>query len=302
MKAVIIGGLGFLGSAVVRVLRLRGDSVVVVDPHASQTVVDQRFGKDAVRLAPIDMRDRDALTAAFSGADEVYHFGGRLGTSELDADIIAAIEANVIGAVTVFESAIAAGVPAVFYPSKPNVWLNTYTITKVAAEEFAQLFAASHAIRIPILRLFNAYGPGQATGPVRKIIPSFVMEALSGRPLTVYGDGEQTVDMIHADDAARLAVELMRGNAPPTPLDGGRGIAMSVNEVAEAVNRATGSRAGIRHVPMRKGETPNTKLVADTDALRAVVGDFQFVPWESTLADTVEWYRCRYATELGVSR
>jgi len=302
MKAVIVGGMGFLGGAVVNVLLSRGDEVVVVDPHTSQALVDERFGAGAVRLAVVDMGDGAALTAALRGADEVYHFGGRLGTTELDSDVIAAIEANVVGAVTVFESAIAAGVPAVFYPSKPNVWLNTYTITKVAAEEFARLFAASHAIRIPILRLFNAYGPGQATGPVRKIIPSFAMEALRGRPLTVYGDGEQTVDMIHAEDAARLAVALMRGTSSATPLDGGRGIPLTVNEVAEAVNRVAGNTAGIRHVPMRKGETPNTKLVANIGPLRDAVGDFQFVPWESTLADTVEWYRRRYASELGVPR
>lgn len=301
MRAVIIGGMGFLGSAVVRVLLSRGDEVVVVDPHASQELADRKFGPCAVRLVATDMRDRGALTAALRGADEVYHYGGRLGTSELDSDVLAAIEANVSGAVTVFESAIAAGVPAIFYPSKPNVWLNTYTITKVAAEEFARLFAASHPVRIPILRLFNAYGPGQATGPVRKIIPSFTMEALRGQPLTVYGDGEQTVDMIHADDAARLAVALVRGNAPATPVDGGRGIPLTVNEVAEAVNRVAGNRAGIRHVPMRQGETPNTKLVADTGPLRAAVGDFEFVPWESTLADTVEWYRRRYAAELGAA-
>lgn len=301
MKAVIIGGMGFLGSAVVRVLLARGDEVVVVDPHASQAVNDEKFGPCAVRIAAVDMRDRAALAAAMRGADEVYHYGGRLGTSELDSDVLAAIEANVVGAVTVFESAIAAGVPAVFYPSKPNVWLNTYTITKVAAEEFARLFAASRAVRIPILRLFNAYGPGQATGPVRKIIPSFAMEALRGQPLTVYGDGEQTVDMIHADDAARLAVALMRGDAPATPVDGGRGIPLTVNEVAEAVNRVAGNRAGIRHVPMRQGETPNTKLVADTGPLREAVGDFTFVPWESTLADTFEWYRSRHASQLGAA-
>lgn len=302
MKAVVIGGMGFLGSAVVRALLSRGDEVVVVDPHASQALADQKFGPCAVRLAAVDMGERSALTAALRGADEVYHYGGRLGTSELDSDVLAAIEANVVGAVTVFESAIAAGVPALFYPSKPNVWLNTYTITKVAAEEFAQLFATSNAIRIPILRLFNAYGPGQAVGPVRKIIPSFTMEALRGQPLTVYGDGEQTVDMIHADDAARLAVALMRGTSSAIPLDGGRGIALTVNEVAEAVNRVAGNRAGIRHVPMRQGEAPNTKLVADTRPLLETVGDFEFLPWESTLADTVEWYRHRYASELGATR
>ena len=80
-----------------------------------------------------------ALRRAFDGADEVYHLAGMLGTSELDDDVQAAIVGNVCGAVSVFEAALDRDVPAVFYPSKPNVWRNTYTITKYAAEQFAEL-------------------------------------------------------------------------------------------------------------------------------------------------------------------
>src|SRR6185436_12781458 len=113
----------------------------------------------------------------------VYHMGGKLGTSELEDSMHAAVAANITGALNIFETAVAAGVRAVFYPTKPNVWLNTYTVTKVAAEQFAMIFNQLYPIQIRSLRYFNAYGPGQALGPVRKIIPNFAARALLGQPI-----------------------------------------------------------------------------------------------------------------------
>jgi nucleoside-diphosphate-sugar epimerase len=125
---------------------------------------------------------------------------------------------------------------------------------------------------------------------VRKIVPTFAAQALRGLPLTVFGDGEQTVDMILAADAGRLAVELVRSGYTGDPLDCGRGVAMTVNEVAAAVNAYLGNDAGIRHLPMRPGEAPGTRLVADVAPLRAAVGDLRLAPWEPSLAATLDWY------------
>lgn len=294
MKATVVGGRGFLGAAVVRELLARGDSVVVFDRQATQEECDALFGRGAVCALVGDVMEPTTLVAALRGCDEVYNFAGRLGTSELDDDIRGAIAANVVGAVNVFEAAVAAGVPAVFYPSKPNVWLNTYTITKVAAEQFAELFR-ERGLRVATLRYFNAYGPGQATGPVRKIIPTFALQALRSQPLTVYGDGEQTVDMIYSVDLGRITVDVMRRAAGCPPVDCGRGIAMTVNEVARAVAGHFGSRAGIQHLPMRSGETPGTQLVADIRPLRAMLGDLTFAEWDASLCDTLRWYQERAA-------
>ncbi|AHG90497.1 NAD-dependent epimerase/dehydratase [Gemmatirosa kalamazoonensis] len=301
MHAVVVGGLGFLGGAVVDELLARGDAVSVVDPHAARIRCDERFGPGRVRALDGDILHPATLRDAFHGADEVYHLAGRLGTSELDDDVPAAIATNVTGAVHVFEAAAAARVPSVFYPSKPNVWLNTYTITKVAAEQFAELYAAQRGMRICSLRYFNAYGPRQALGPVRKIVPTFAAQALRGLPLGVFGDGEQTVDMIHSADLARLSVDLLRSGYRGPPLDCGRGVPLTVNEVAAAVNAYFGNRAGVRHLPMRRGETPRTTLVADIAPLRAALGTLRFADWDSSLAETLAWYASRDARELDLA-
>lgn len=277
-----------------RELLARNDSVIVVDRCASQSKCDTLFGKDAAEARVADIASRDSLNAAFQRADEVYHFAGRLGTSELDDDMRAAIDANITGAVNVLDAALAAGVSRVFYPSKPNVWLNTYTITKVAAEQFVELYRA-RGLQTTTLRYFNAYGPGQATGPVRKIIPTFALQALRGEPLSIYGDGEQTVDMIHASDIARITVDLTRCGRLETPADVGRGIPLPVNQVAADVLAHFGGGAGVAHLPMRVGEIPRTTLVADIAPIQQLLGDIAFADWRASLAKTLDWYAERRA-------
>ncbi|MBJ7332871.1 MAG: NAD-dependent epimerase/dehydratase family protein [Solirubrobacteraceae bacterium] len=249
-----------------------------------------------MRVTRGDVLDRAALRAVFTGADEIYHFAGQLGTSELDETPRTAAEVNVLGSMNVFECAIDAGVDRVFHASKPNVWLNAYTVSKHAAERFGNLYAASQVgTRICSLRYFNGYGPGQHTHPVRKLVPTFALQALSGIPLEVYGDGEQVVDMIYAPDIARLTVDFTDvapgGEAP----DCGRGVPLTVNAVAQAVAAWAGGRVEIRHLPMRRGEDPHTELVADTARLEAVLGPLRFSDWEASLARTLDWYADRHA-------
>src|SRR5262249_24827505 len=159
---------------------------------------------------------------------------------------------------------------------KPNVWLNTYSITKFASEQFARLYNETRDIRICSLRYFNAYGPNQATGPVRKIIPTFARQASCGRPIEIFGDAEQVVDMICSEDRGRITVDFMRTSYDGPPLDCGRGIRVTVNQVAAEVNRYFGNRSGVKYLPMRRGETPCTTLVAEIEPLRTLLTKLEF--------------------------
>ena len=119
---------------IVHALLVKGVSVMVAYKSATFRQCDQLFGSGAVIL------DAQSLRASTVGADRVYHLAGKLGTSELDDEVLAGIQINIIGAVNVFAASIENCVPVVFYPSKPDVWLNTYTITKFASKQFAQLY------------------------------------------------------------------------------------------------------------------------------------------------------------------
>lgn len=301
MKAVVVGGQGFIGAAVVEELLRRGTGVTVMDRNASAVLCDELFGRGAVQVVRGDIMDAERLVDGFTGADEIYHMAGKLGTSELESDIRQAIDINIVGAINVFEAAARAGVETVFYPAKPNVWLNAYTVTKYASEQFARLYSQNHSIRICGLRYFNAYGPRQALYPVRKIIPAFAAEAMCGLPLTVFGSGEQTVDMIYSADLGRITVEFVRSGSGTEVLDCGRGVAMSVNEVAAAVNDHFGNPAGVRRVPMRRGEDPDTMLVADVAPLERVIGPLQAADWGDSLRQTLDWYANQEKSEISLA-
>jgi UDP-glucose 4-epimerase len=292
MQAVVIGGLGFLGGAVADELLRRGDEVVVVDAEGDQAACDRRF-EGAARFVRGDIRRRSALDRAFAGVDEVYHLAGALGTSELEDQVGLAVDINVAGSVNVFEAALAAGVGRVFHACKPNVWLNAYSITKFAAEQLGHLFAREHGVPVRGLRYFNAYGPRQHLWPVRKLVPAFAAAAIRGRPLEVFGDGTQVVDLIFAPDLAHLTVDFTRADCPEV-LDCGRGVPITVNEVADAVNRWLGNTAGVAHLPMRRGEREGTTLVADLAPLVEAIGPLVFSDWEESLDTTLDWYaRCQ---------
>jgi UDP-glucose 4-epimerase len=297
VRTVVIGGQGFIGREVVRELLRRGDEVVVFDRSASQDRCDQLFGPSVVRATAGSILG-PRLAGAVSGADEIYHLAGTLGTSELDTDVRHAVDANIVGAVNVFDAAVEADTPKVFHASKPNIWLNAYTITKWASEQFVRLYTERHQVQICCLRYFNAYGPGQAMHPVRKLVPTFAAQAMRGQPLTVYGDGEQTVDMVYSPDLGKMTVAFTRSGHTDGIPDCGRGVARTVNEVAALVNEFFGSRAGTVHLPMRRGETPNTVLVADVGPLEKVIGPLPLSDWSASLSTTLEWYAARAPAEI----
>ncbi|MET0342337.1 MAG: NAD-dependent epimerase/dehydratase family protein [Polyangiales bacterium] len=296
MRSVVLGASGFVGAAIVDDLLRRGDHVVAVDRHVDAEKL--RTTHERLAYARADITRPETLPALFDGADEIYHLAAVLGTAELDGAVRESVEVNVLGTLNVIEAAIAAKVDRMFLASKPHVWLNTYTITKHCAEQLGRLYTRYHPIRICSLRYLNIFGPAQKLYSVRKVLPVFAAQALRRMPIQVYGDGQQTVDMLYSKDAARLTVDYLRAGVVDRTPDCGTGVAMTVNAVAEAVNDYYGNRAGIQVVPMRRGETPNTRLVADTGALEEALGELHFTDWETALAETLDWYAQRDPHEI----
>jgi UDP-glucose 4-epimerase len=299
VKAAVVGGSGFIGGYVVSGLLEGGHEVTVLDQRPqmrSHSACGPQGKEPDYLIASLD--DQKALRRAFDGATDVYHFAGKLGTSELDDDRVLGVQANIIGTINVLDAALACGVTRVFIPCKPNIWLNSYSITKHAAEQYAELYRRTYDIQVLCLRYFNVFGPGQALAPIRKVIPTFAIHALRNLPLPIYGDGTQTVDMIYAPDIAALTLQFMQTRYDGTTLDGGGGAVMTVGQLAAAVNCHFHSSAGVRHLPMRRGETPGSSLRADPTELLQVIGGFTYSDWTTALADTLSWYAGRSSTDI----
>lgn len=255
------------------------------------------IGERSVELAPEaeyvwgDVRRYEEVYAALEDVDEIYDLAGILGTSELHSLNQRAIEVNILGAVNVLDAARQRGVERIFHPTKPNDWLNTYSITKYAAENFCRLFEQLYGMKIAVLRWFNAYGPKQHVYPIRKAVPTFIIQALHNRPLTVFGDGSQLVDMIHAKDVAKIAIHLTGSDQSASEIiDIGSGLSITVNQLARMIIDIAESNSDIQHLPMRSGEPLSSKIEADSIPLQNVY-DEPIIGLEEGLKETIDYYR-----------
>lgn len=240
MRLCVTGGSGFIGRATVAAAREAGHYAWSFDRHT---------GHDIMRASDLNVLE---------GSDAVIHLAGVLGTAELFDDPHNAVAVNVDGALNVLEACERYDLGYVGI-TMPPVFPSVYTATKLAADRLASAWHHSRGVLVSRVRAFNAYGPGQAHGPghPQKILPTFATEAWAGRPIPVWGDGEQTVDLVHSEDLGRMLVDAV-GFGDDATFDGGTGQAFTVNEVAAMVLDVTGSHAGTRHLPMRAGERPTT--------------------------------------------
>lgn len=268
MRIAVTGGSGFLGQATIRAAETAG--------HEAWSF-DRAHGNDI-------LGDLSAL----KGADTIIHLAGMLGTSELFDDAEAAVQANVVGALRVLRWCEQNGAAYVGI-TMPPVFPSVYTATKVAADRLATAWHRAYGVPVAHVRAFNAYGPGQKFGPghPQKILPTFARAAWQGRPLPVWGDGEQTMDLVHSDDVGRMLVDAAQFGDDVT-FDAGTGVAVTVNELARAVLEVTGSTAGVEYLPMRLGETP-TRIVAAGEGWDRL--DWKPEHAWQRIAAVVDWYR-----------
>jgi UDP-glucose 4-epimerase len=284
VKVLVTGGSGFIGSHVVRHLQHLGHEPLILDHHGWKDGIDCETFLG-------DVRDYTAVSEAVATSDGVIHLAGVLGTQETIEDPLPAAETNIVGGLNVFQAVRRYDVPAV-YIAVGNHWMqNSYSITKTTAERFALMYNQEHGTRIAIVRALNAYGPGQKAGPVKKIIPNFILPCLRDEPIVIYGDGEQVMDMIYVTDVADILCRalLLEHGQYDRAFEAGTGRALTVNQIAEMVID-TVTRGSIEHVPMRPGEPEHSTVVADTNTLQRL-GLVDFATLEDGLVDTVSYYR-----------
>lgn len=268
MKIAVTGGTGFLGGEIVAAAADRGHEVWSFDRSQGNDVLGDLAG----------LRD----------AETVIHLAGVLGTSELFDEPENAIQNNVIGSLRVLEWCRDHGAAYVGV-TMLDVFPSVYTATKVCSQRLATAWHNAYDVPVSHVRAFNAYGPTQAygSGHPQKIVPTFSRAAWENKRLPIWGDGEQTMDLVSASDVARMFMEAIH-HGDDSVFDAGTGTPVTVNQLADFVIEVTGSTAGVEYLPMRKGEEP-THVVAPGSG-------WDRISWKPELSwqdveRVIRWYR-----------
>jgi UDP-glucose 4-epimerase len=295
VKILVTGGSGFIGSHLSERLVREGYDVTTFDNGFTGDNpiedVDQLTG---------DITDTELVSALVKDSDFVYHLAGILGTSETLGIINRTNMVNINGTVNVLNACKDADVPVVF-SSKPNPikFLNPYTITKVAGEQYCLMFHKMYGVKVAIPRLMYLYGPRQGVYPAvnyQKFIPTFVTKALLNEDITVYGTGKQVIDPLYIEDCAEALIRIMdnlmdgNGRTNGKVFDIGRGGHYTVNDIVITVLNLIGSRSRIAYAPMRKGEPDYSEVTADTGFIEDVLGYVPDTDLISGLEKTIPYY------------
>lgn len=270
------GGAGFIGSHLVDGLVGRGCGVVVLDNLRSGRMenVSQHLGSDGFKLVEGDVRDKRVVVDAMDGVDAVVHLAALIGVEESVNDPVETHDVNVTGTLNVLEQAMRKDVKRFVYASSTAVYgegnplplhedcpskpVSPYAASKASAECYCKAFHRSYGLETVVLRYFNVYGPRQEHNPYSGVITRFLSNALSGKPLVVFGDGEQTRDFIYIDDvveATMLALE--GGNSVGETLNICTGKPTAINELVRIVEEVTGRGIQVMYDAPRKGDVTN---------------------------------------------
>jgi UDP-glucuronate decarboxylase len=263
MRILITGAAGFLGSHLSERLLESGNEIVAVDNFFTGS--RQNVGH-LLSHSNFELIRHDVTFPLFAEVDAIYNLASPASPIHYQKDPVQTIKTNVLGAVNMLGMAKRLNVPIFqastsevygdpqVHPQTEEYWGNVnpigpracYDEGKRAAETLFFDYNRQHGVKIRVARIFNTYGPRMATGDGR-VVSNFIVQALRGDDITIYGDGQQTRSFCYVSDLIDGFVRMMdQSESQVGPINLGNPNEFTMLELAEKVLLKTGSKSKLK--------------------------------------------------------
>jgi UDP-glucose 4-epimerase len=274
-KVLVTGGAGFIGSHVTEAYLAHGYDVTVVDDLSTGR---REHLPPNVKFVHADIASSEVRRLLATGGFSILnHHAAQIDVRVSVADPARDARVNLMGLLNLLEGAREGGVDRMVFASSggvvygesshlphaetaPKLPVSPYGVAKLASEFYLAAYAQMYGLKAVALRYANVYGPRQNPHGEAGVVAIFCSRIRRGTDLTIYGDGRQTRDYVHAADVARANVAASTCTlAPASSIDArafnvGTGIETSVLDLAQGLIAASGKRVGVQHAPARAGE------------------------------------------------
>jgi UDP-glucose 4-epimerase len=318
MRVLITGGAGFIGSHLAEAFLERGDEVFVLDDLSTGSIdnISHLKGTPKFHYTIDSVTNEPLLAEMLDRCDTVVHLAAAVGVKLIVEAPVRTIETNVHGTEVVLKHANkkkklvliastsevygkSATVPfredadLVLGPTSKHRW--AYACSKMIDEFLALAYWKERKLPVIIVRFFNTVGPRQ-TGQYGMVVPNFVRQALTGQPMTVFGDGTQSRSFTYVGDVVKAVVALINEpRAVGEVFNIGNGKEISIEHLARRIKEMTGSASPIVKIPYEQayeaGFEDMPRRVPDISKIRALIGYEPKVDLDEILTRVVESLR-----------
>jgi UDP-glucose 4-epimerase len=306
-KVIVTGGAGFIGSNLAKFLSKENHTIVIDDLSTGNinNIKDLIEGKQ-IDFIKGSITDFDLLKEKFKDVDFVFHQAAIPSVPRSIKDPVLSNMVNVNGTLNVLIAAKENNVKKVVYASSSSIYgdtpslpkkeemnpcpLSPYAVSKLASENYCQVFSSVYDLSTIALRYFNVYGPRQdPTSEYAAVIPRFITRIFNDKPPTIFGDGEQTRDFTYVDDVVNANILAAESKTRGVfNIAGGKRI--SINSLAALIMKLIGKKLEIEYKDFRPGDVKHS--LADITKANKSFNYKPSVDIEKGLKETVKWF-CR---------
>ena len=312
-RVLVTGGAGFIGSHLCARLLDQGNQVLCVDNFFTGT----RGNVSALLGHPdFELMRHDITFPLFVEVDEIYNLACPASPVHYQFDPVQTTKTSVVGAVNMLGLAKRLKVPILqastsevygdpaVHPQTEDYWGNVnpigprscYDEGKRCAETLFFDYRRQHNLAIKVIRIFNTYGPHMHPNDGR-VVSNFIVQALKGEDITMYGDGTQTRSFCYVDDLVRGMMAMMATADDVTgPINLGNPGEFSMLELAEAVIELTGAKSQLKFLPLPQDDPRQRQ--PDITRARAELGWDATVQLRDGLVKTIAYFRELLAPEM----